>query len=75
MQSALFKNKENNLKKDASNLKINLHSKRQKKNIEKIERKMKNEKKSNCKNNKYLFVFTILYVKICILFENIFGKT
>ena len=36
---------------------------------------MKNEKKSNCKNNKYLFVFTILYGKICILFENIFGKT
>ena len=33
-----------NLKKDENHLKITWHSKRQKKNIEKIERKTKNEK-------------------------------
>ena len=45
-----------NLKKDASHLEIAWHSKRQNKNIEKRERKMKNKKKSN--NNKYFYTWS-----------------
>ena len=52
---------EKNLKKDAIHLKIAWHSKRQKENIGKRERKT-NEKKSN-NNNKYFFTFTFLYGK------------
>ena len=45
---------------------------RQKKNIEKGERKTKTEKKSN-NSTKSFFNFTFLYKKI--LFQNIFEKT
>ena len=51
-----LKKKKKILKKDASYLKIAWHSKRQKKNIEKRERKTENEKTSN--NNKYFFTLT-----------------
>ena len=54
LQSAPFKNK-NVLKKYAWHLKIVWHSKRQKKNIKKIGRKTKNEKKS-INNTKYFLL-------------------
>ena len=54
LQSAPFKNK-NILKKYAWHLKIAWHSKRQKKNIEKIGRKRKNEKKL-INNTKYFLL-------------------
>ena len=60
MLSAFFKN-EQNLKRDTSYLKI--ACKRQKKNIDTIEKKTKNEEKSN-NNNKYFFTFTFLCRKI-----------
>ena len=74
LQRALLKNEKKNLKKDASHLEIVWHCKRQKKNIEKRERKTKNEKKSN-NNNKYFFTYTFLCRKIYMLLENISGKT
>ena len=43
----LYLKTKKNLKKDASHIKIAGHSNRQKKNIEKREKKTKNEKKSN----------------------------
>ena len=61
LQSALLKNKtKKNLTKDTSYLKIAWHSKRQKKNIEKGERKTKNEKQSNS-NNKY-FILLLFHI-------------
>ena len=76
LQSALLKNKtkKNLLTKDTSYLKIAWHSKRQKKNIEKGERKTKTEKKSN-NSTKSFFNFTFSYKKTYILLQNIFGKT
>ena len=68
-----LKNEKNLLKEDASHLKLASHNKRQKKNIEK-ESKTKIEKKSN-NNDEYSFTSTLLYRKIYILLENIFGKT
>ena len=62
------------LKKDVSQLKIAWYSKRQRKSIEKRERKTKNENKSN-NNNKYFLTLTFLYRKSYIFLENIFGKT
>ena len=56
-----LKTKKYVFKKDASHLKIPLHSKRHKKNIEKRERKIKDEKKS-INNNKYFFNF-IFFVR------------
>ena len=47
--------------------------KRQKKTIEKGEKKTKNERKSN--NNKYFFTCTFFHRKIYILSKNIFGRT
>ena len=48
---------------------------RDKKNMEKRERKAtKNERKSNS-NNKCFFIFTFLSRKIYVLLESIFGKT
>ena len=45
-------------------------------NIEKRERKTKNERKSNNSNTIFfIFFYTFLYRKIYILLENIFGKT
>ena len=73
--ATLLKNeKKNLLKKDVSQLKIAWYSKRQRKSIEKRERKTKNENKSN-NNNKYFFTLTFLYRKSYIFLENIFGKT
>ena len=62
LQSALLKKKKkkNLLRKDTSYLKIAWHSKRQKKNIEKGERKTKNEKQSNS-NNKY-FILLLFHI-------------
>ena len=68
-----LKNEKNLLKEDASHLKLASLNKRQKKNIEK-ESKTKTEKKSN-NNDEYSFTSTLLYGKIYILLENIFGKT
>ena len=73
MQSAILKIKKN-LKKDASYLKIAWHSKRQKKNIEKWERKTKNEKKSNSNNNFFFFTFKFSYRKIYVFLEKLFEK-
>ena len=69
-----YKRERNLLKKDANHLKIAWHSKRQKKNIEKGERKTKTEKKSN-NSTKSFFNFTFSYKKTYILLQNIFGKT
>ena len=56
--------------------KIVSHSKRQGMNIEKRERKAKNERKSNNSNTIFFIFFnTFLYRKIYVLLENIFGKT
>ena len=56
--------------------KIVSHSKRQMMNIEKRERKAKNERKSNNSNTIFfIFFYTFLYRKIYVLLENIFGKT
>ena len=45
-------------------------------NIEKRERKAKNERKSNNSNTIFFYIFyTFLYRKIYILLENIFGRT
>ena len=44
-----------------------------KKNVEKRERKTKNQKKPN--NNNIFLLLPFLFRKIYILFENIFGKT
>ena len=66
--------KNNLLKKYASHLKSDSHSKRQNKNIERKERKTKNEKKSNS-NNKYFFTFSLLFRKSYMLSENIFERT
>ena len=56
--------------------KIVSHSKRQRMNIEKRERKAKNERKSNNSNTIFfIFFYTFLYRKIYVLLENIFGKT
>ena len=56
--------------------KIVSHSKRQRMNIEKRERKAKNERKSNSSNTIFfIFFYTFLYRKIYVLLENIFGKT
>ena len=56
--------------------KIVSHSKRQAMNIEKRERKAKNERKSNNSNTIFfIFFYTFLYRKIYVLLENIFGKT
>ena len=52
-----LKQKKSKKKKHASHLKIAWYSKRQKKNIEKREIKLKDEEKSN-NNNKYFFTFT-----------------
>ena len=73
MQSAL-KTKIKNLKKDANHLKIAQFSKRQRINIEKRERKTKNEKKSN-NNNKYFFNFYFCLQKSLYFVKNVFGKT
>ena len=66
LQSTLLKNEKKLSKEDANHLKIAWHSKKQKKSIEKIEIKTKNEKKPN-NNNIYFFTFTFSYRKIYIL--------
>ena len=50
-----------NLKKDRHHLKIALCSKRQKKNIEKREKKNKKNKEKSNNNNKYRFTFTFTF--------------
>ena len=72
LQSALLtQRKKNLLKEDTSYLKIGWHSKRQRKTIEKRDRKTKNEKKPN-RNNKYFFTLALIFKKIHILLENKF---
>ena len=56
------------IKKDVSHLETVSHSKIQKKNIEKRERK------KSINNDKYFFTVTLLYRKIYILLEHAFGK-
>ena len=75
VQSAALLKKEKKalIKKDVSHLETASHSKIQKKNIEKRERKMKNKKKS-INNDKYFFTVTLLYRKMYILLEHAFGK-
>ena len=73
MKIALLKNDKKSQKRCKPPKKA-LHIERQEKNIEKRERKTKNERKSNSEN-KYFFPFTFLKGRIYILLENIFGKT
>ena len=63
MQIALLENGKKKVKKDASHLKIACHSKREKKNIDKREGKMKNEKRSN---NNNIFLLLLFYIEKCI---------
>ena len=69
-----LKTKKKSSQKDTSLLKIDLYGKRQKKSIEKSERKTKNEKTSK-NNKKHFYTFIFLYRKNYILLQNIFGKT
>ena len=67
--AALLKNEiKAPIKKDVSHLETVSHSKIQKKNIEKRERK------KSINNDKYFFTVTLLYRKIYILLEHAFGK-
>ena len=85
LQSTLLKNEKNLLKKDANQLKIAWDNKRQKKDIEKRERKTRNEKKSNNDNKyfwniflsiwKYLVYIVTFVLQFRTLTQNIWQQT
>ena len=66
MHSAFLKNKKN-LKKDVSHLKIASHSKSQKRNIEKRERKTKNENSQATTITLFSFTFLCRKIYICYI--------
>ena len=61
LQSAPLKNEKKNLKKDASHLKVSRHGTKQKKNIEKRERKTKMRKSQT--TTIILFLLLLFYIE------------
>ena len=72
LQSALLKNEKKSSQKDTNHLKIAWHKQETEENIEKRERKTKNEKKTI--NNNIFFTFTFLYSLYCYICLTVFSR-